>query len=104
MSEERVSRVFKALSDTTRRGILMDIARKDATAGELAEPYEISLPAVSKHLKVLEGADLVTRIREGKTHRFHLNEEPLKSATKVIEELSGYWNRRLKELDDYFKG
>ncbi|MGK0239291.1 MAG: DNA-binding transcriptional ArsR family regulator [Candidatus Pelagisphaera sp.] len=103
-SEElRVSRVFKALSDPTRRDILKVVARKEASAGELAAPFDISAPAISKHLKVLESAGLVTRIREGKTHRFQLNVESLKNAEKTIQRLTGFWNRRLVNLDKYLE-
>ena len=103
-SEElRVNRVFKALSDPTRRDILQVVDRKEASVGELAAPFEISAPAISKHLKVLESADLITRIREGKTHRFQLNVESLKNAEKTIQRLTGFWNRRLANLDKYLE-
>ncbi len=101
LSEERVSLVFKALADPTRRRILSAVARKDATAGELASPFQISAPAISKHLKVLESANLVSRLREGQTHRFHLNVSALNSAAETIRTLTGYWNKRLDNLETY---
>ena len=103
LTEDRTNRIFGALSDPTRREILQVVSRKDATAGELGEPFSISAPAISKHLKVLETAELITRIREGKTHRFHLNVKALENAENTIQRLTGYWNRRLANLDKYLK-
>jgi len=103
LETDRTSRIFKALSDPTRREILQVVARREASAGELAAPFSISAPAISKHLKVLESADLVTRIREGKTHRFQLNIKALQDAEKTIRRLTGFWNRRLANLDKYLE-
>jgi DNA-binding transcriptional ArsR family regulator len=103
LETDRTSRIFRALSDPTRRKILRVVANRDASAGELAFPFSISAPAISKHLKVLEAADLVVRRREGKTHRFQLNAEALQTAEETIKRLTGYWNRRLDNLDKYIK-
>ena len=103
LEEDRTSRVFKALSDPTRREILLVVAQREASAGELSAPFSISAPAISKHLKVLESADLVTRIREGQTHRFRLNVKALQNAERTIQRLTGFWNRRLANLDKYFE-
>ncbi len=103
LKDDRTSRVFRALSDPTRRAILQVVASRDASAGELAAPFAISAPAISKHLKVLEAADLVVRKRDGKSHRFHLNVEALQTAEVAIKRLTGFWNRRLENLDKYMK-
>lgn len=97
------NRIFKALADPTRRQILQHLAQSDATAGDLAAPFDISTPAISKHLKTLERAALITRTRHGKEHRFQFNPTPLTQANSVIHELTGYWNQRLANLDQFLK-
>ena len=94
-NEEKLNRVFQALADPTRRKILSHIAQREATVGELAEPFSISAPAVSKHLKKLEGAELIERVKSGKIHRFRLNTQPLQSAEATINQLTAFWMRRL---------
>ena len=98
-SEERQSRIFQALSDATRREILRRIASRDLTVSEIGEPFDISAPAISKHLRVLEKAELITRVKDGKMRRFKLNTEPLEQAKDAISELAAYWTRRLDALD-----
>lgn len=93
-----MDRVFHALADGTRRGMLREMAKGEPTVAELGRPFPISAPAISKHLKVLEGAGLVTRIREGTTNRFRLNLEPFEAAHGVIEQLTFYWQQRLDAL------
>ena len=83
--------------------MLRRIASDNLTATEIGEPFEISAPAVSKHLRVLENAELITRVKDGKRRRFKLNTEPLEEAKSVISELAAYWNRRLDALDEYLK-
>ncbi len=100
--ELELNRVFHALADPTRRAILKHVSKRDATVGELAKPFDISAPAVSKHLRVLEEARLLKRIRDGKTHRFHLQTDPLRQAEKVIDQLASYWSKRLDSLEEYF--
>lgn len=98
LEADRTSRIFRGLSDPTRRKIIQVVANRDASAGELASPFSIS-----KHLKVLQAADLVVRTREGETHRFQLNAEALQTAEETIKRLTGFWNRRLDHLDKYIK-
>ena len=100
-NEEQLNRVFHALADPTRRKILEHIASRDATVGELAEPFSISAPAISKHLKTLEQATLINRVKEGKTHRFQLNTRPLQSAESTIHQLTTFWLQRLTNLENF---
>lgn len=100
-SPDAASRVFQALADPTRREILRRIARSDLTVAELSEPFPISAPAISKHLRVLESAALIRRIKDGRKRRFALNVEPLNSAQQTIAELSAYWLGRLADLDAF---
>ena len=94
-------RVFRALADSTRREILFRVARSDCTVAELAEPFDLSAPAISRHLKVLESAGLLRRIRQGKHHHFHLQPQPLTDARTTLERLAAFWLQRLDELEDY---
>ena len=80
--QDNLDRAFAALSDSTRRAILARLSEGEAQVTELAEPFGISLPAVSKHLKVLEKAHLITRHIDGRVHRFHVNPEPLQQAER----------------------
>jgi DNA-binding transcriptional ArsR family regulator len=93
---------FHALADPTRRAILFQIARKESRVSELAEPFNISLAAVSKHLKVLEKARLVKKIKEGRDVRCQLNVEPLRNAAEVIRSFEAFWAKRLDSLERYF--
>ena len=102
-TEEQLSRVFKALSDPTRRQILDSVARGDATASDLAAPFHMSAPAISKHLKVLERAGLIDRTREGRVHRFRMKRDSLDAAERTIARLTGFWNQRLENLDKYIE-
>lgn len=97
------SHVFHALSDSTRREILTRIASGNMTVRELSEPFPISAPAISKHLKVLEKAELIERIKDGKQRRFRLNTKPLQDAKSVINELATFWTTRLDNLDELLK-
>jgi len=89
---------FAALSDPTRRAIVARLAKSPATAGELAAPFDMSLPAVSKHLRVLEGAGLLARQVEGRTHRMTLRPETLKAANDWLEFHLKFWEMRLDAL------
>jgi len=102
-TEKKTNRAFKALADPTRRGILRRLAKEEATAGRLAEPYAMSAPAISKHLKVLEEAQLISRLRRGKEHVFRFEPKAMDPAMEVIRELTGFWNQRLDYLDTYLK-
>lgn len=102
-SSESQTRVFQALSDPTRREMLRLIASRDLTVAEIGAPFPVSAPAISKHLKVLEKAELITRLRDGKKRRFKLNTQPLFEARETISELASFWSRRLDRLDQVLK-
>ena len=91
--------MFAALADPTRRAILARLAAGDATVTELAEPFDMSQPAISKHLKVLERAGLVTRGREAQKRPVRLEAGPLKAATDWLETYRRFWERRYRKLD-----
>lgn len=93
--------VFSALADPTRRRILEQLARGDASVMDLAEPYDMSLPAVSKHLRVLEGAGLVVRERDGRLHIMSLNGKPLKNAAAWLERYRAFWEGRFDALETF---
>ncbi len=101
--EIETDRVFHALSDRTRRGLLNDISRQAATVQELSKPYSISAPAISKHLKVLENAKLITRMKKGKHHRFMLNEQPIKDAREILNQLTAHWMKRIDNLEQFLE-
>ncbi len=96
--------VFHALSDPTRRSILREVAKRERTVGEIAKPYRISLAAVSKHLKVLEGADLIARERRGSFQLVRLNPAPLKPAEQWLAYYEQFWNAQLDALQSYLEG
>ena len=100
MTEERLSRVFAALADPTRRDIVSRLAVGDATVGELAAPYDVSVQAVSKHLKVLEDAGLVSRTRDAQRRPCHLEAEVLDLMTKWIERYRRQAEERFSRLDE----
>ena len=99
MTEDRLSRVFSALADPTRRDILARLAVGDATVNELAEPYEVTVQAVSKHLKVLEDAGLVSRSRDAQRRPCHLEAEVFDLMTKWIERYRREAEDRFRRLD-----
>lgn len=90
-----------ALSDSTRRSILSRIARKECSVNEIAEPYEMSLAAVSKHLKVLENANLIVRRKEGRSYKCRMNYAPLSEVEELIQEYKQFWESRFDELEKY---
>ena len=98
---EHLDRTFTALSDQTRRDILNRLALGASSVTELAEPYEISLNAVSKHLKVLEQAGLVSRTVEGRVHRLALNAAPLRDAEEWVARYRSFWEARLDALEQF---
>jgi DNA-binding transcriptional ArsR family regulator len=97
--EDRLSRVFSALADPTRRDMVARLAAGDATVSELAAPYDVSLQAVSKHLKVLEDAGLVRRSREAQRRPVHLEAEVFDLMTKWIERYRAQAEERYQRLD-----
>lgn len=92
---------FSALADATRRAILERLARGDASVIELAEPFPVSLPAVLKHLRVLEDAGLVTCRKEGRVRRCHLNGRPMKDAADWIDRYRRSWETQLAALAQF---
>ena len=103
MATDRLSTMFGALADPTRRAILARLALGETSVLKLAEPFEISLPAVSKHLKVLERAGLITRTRDAQMRPCHIDARALKEADDWLEEYRRLWEARLDRLDDYLK-
>ena len=98
-----ISATFAALADPTRRAILARLANSEASVTEIAEPFEMSLPAVSKHLKVLERAGLITRGREAQWRPCRLEATPLKDVSVWVEEYRQHWEERFDRLDEYLK-
>jgi DNA-binding transcriptional ArsR family regulator len=103
MATDLLDRTFAALADPTRRAILARLASGQASVTELAEPFEMSLPAVSKHLKVLERAGLISRGRQAQWRPCRLEPAPLKDVADWVEEYRGLWEARLDRLDDYLR-
>ena len=100
-SPEQLTTVFFALADPTRRAILARLARGEASGTELARPFAISVPAISKHVRVLEHAELILHRKEGRTHRFRLAARPLKEAAAWLEHYRHFWEAQLDSLDTY---
>jgi DNA-binding transcriptional ArsR family regulator len=101
--QDPLSASFQALADPTRRAILARLALGEASVGELAEPFEMSLPAVSKHLKVLEGAGFLTRKKDGRIHRCRLEPAPMKQAAQWIDDYRSFWEGQLDQLARYLE-
>ena len=102
-AEDQLSMVFAALADPTRRAILARLADGDATVTELAEPFSISLPAISRHLKVLEHAGLISRSRSGQWRSSSLQASPLKEATDWMERYRVFWDASFGRLDAHLR-
>jgi DNA-binding transcriptional ArsR family regulator len=103
MPADQLSLTFAALADPTRRSILTRLAGGEATVGELAEPFPISLPAVSRHLKVLEQAGLVVRGRDAQWRPRRLQAEPLDEAVEWMESRKRAWEERMGRLDAHLR-
>jgi DNA-binding transcriptional ArsR family regulator len=101
VQQAELDATFTALADPTRRSILTRLASGDATVNELAQPFALSLPAISKHLKVLERCGLITRTRRAQFRPCHLEGEALVVAGDWIEENRQLWKDRFDQLDDY---
>ena len=95
--------IFAALSDPTRRAIVARLAAGEASVSEVAEPFAMSLPAVSKHLRVLEEAGLLARTKEGRVHRLRLVTEPMREASDWITAYREFWEGRLDALTEYLE-
>jgi DNA-binding transcriptional ArsR family regulator len=103
MATDRLSMIFAALADPTRRAILARLTEGDATVTELAEPFSISLPAISRHLKVLEQAGLITRSRSAQWRSSSLQAETLREVLDWVEPYRELWDARLDRLDAHLK-
>jgi DNA-binding transcriptional ArsR family regulator len=103
MPADPLSATFSALADPTRRAILARLASGEATVTELAEPFDISLPAVTKHLKVLERAGLIRRSRRAQWRPCRLAPEPLREVSDWVEQYRRSWEARLDRLEDYLR-
>jgi DNA-binding transcriptional ArsR family regulator len=101
MPTDQLTKTFSALADPTRRAILARLSTGEASVTELARPFEMTLPAVSKHLKVLERAGLIARSREAQWRPCRIEPEPLKDVAKWLEEYRGLWEGRFDRLDAY---
>ena len=103
LDEERLTDTFAALANSTRRALLARLAKGEATVNELAEPFNMTLPAVSKHLKVLERAGLVIRGRQAQFRPCALDAEPLRDVSSWTEQYRHVWEARFDRMDDYLK-
>jgi DNA-binding transcriptional ArsR family regulator len=100
MPTDQLSTVFGALADPTRRAILTRLTRGDATVGELCAPFAMSQPAISRHLKVLQDAGLISRTRRATARLSHLEAQPLRAATSWLAAYRSYWETSYDQLDD----
>ncbi|WP_026553707.1 ArsR/SmtB family transcription factor [Arthrobacter sp. 35W] len=103
MATDQLSLIFAALADPTRRAILARLSEGDATVTELAEPFAISLPAISRHLKVLEVAGLITRSRNAQWRSSRLTAGPLREVAAYMEQYRRFWDESLDRLDAHIK-
>jgi DNA-binding transcriptional ArsR family regulator len=100
-TSEQLNTIFLALADPTRRAILERLARGEASGTELARPFSISAPAISKHLRVLEHADLILHRKDGRTHRFRLAASPMRDAAAWLEQYRQFWDAQFDSLQAY---
>ena len=103
MSADPLSATFAALADPTRRAILARLASGQASVTELAQPFDVTLPAITKHLKVLERAGLVTRSREAQWRPCRLQPQPLREVAEWVQPYRAMWEQRLDRLEDYLR-
>jgi len=103
LTTDQLTSTFAALADPTRRAILARLASGETSVTELAEPFEMSLPAISKHLKVLERAGLIARGREAQWRPCRLEAGPLKNAAKWLEYYRRFWEQSFDRLEDYLR-
>ena len=103
MSPDRLSRVFAALADPTRREILSRLSSGTRSVSELAEPHDMSLPAISKHLRVLERSGLIARTRDAQWRPCQLQAAPLKEAVDWMEQYRQFWEQSFDRLDAYLQ-
>src|SRR5919197_2722748 len=100
VAADRLSSVFGALADPTRRAILARLTEGDLTVAQLAAPFTVSQPAISRHLKVLETAGLISRSRRATARLSHLEAEPLRDATAWLARYQAHWDERFDQLDE----
>lgn len=100
---DNLSSTFAALADPTRRAILAKLSKGEASVNELAEPFKMTLPAISKHLKVLQKAGLITRGQNAQFRPCRLEAEPLKEASDWIDRYRQFWEESFDRLDEYLK-
>lgn len=103
MSADKLSSTFHALADPTRRAILSSLTTGEKTVSDLAEPFDMTMPAITKHLKVLEKAHLIDRSREAQYRPCRLHPEPLKDIDKWMEQYRRFFEESFDRLDDYLK-
>jgi DNA-binding transcriptional ArsR family regulator len=103
MSPDHLSTVFAALADPTRRAILARLAAGETSVTELAKPFDISPPAVTKHLKVLQRAGLITQGRQAQWRPCRLEAQPLRDVADWVEQYRRFWEERLDRLEDYLR-
>ena len=103
MSPDRLSTTFAALADPTRRAILARLVSGEASVTELAKPFEMTLPAISRHLKVMQRAGLIARSRQAQWRPCRLHAGPLKDLADWLEEYRRYWEQSFDRLEDYLR-
>lgn len=103
MSPDRLSATFAALADPTRRAILARLASGETTVSELAKPFDMSLPAVTKHLKVLQRAGLISQSRQAQWRPCKLEAQPLRDVSNWVEQYREFWEQRLDRLEEYLR-
>lgn len=101
--QDQLSKTFQALADPTRRAILARLSKGEASVNDLAAPFNMTLPAVSKHLKVLQNAGLITRGQNAQFRPCRLEAEPLKEASNWIDRYRDFWEQSFDRLDDYLR-
>jgi DNA-binding transcriptional ArsR family regulator len=101
-SSDTLDIVFSALADPTRRAILDKLAHGELSVSELAEPHDMSLPAISKHIRILESAGLISREKDGRIHRLQLDTKPMKDAIAWLERYRRFWESKFAALDKHF--
>jgi DNA-binding transcriptional ArsR family regulator len=102
-SDTALNRVFAALADPTRRAIVARLAKGEASVGDLGAPFDVSAPAITKHLKVLEAAGMLRRTRDGRVHRCRLEAQPIADAATWIEAHRRIWKQQLDRLAEYLE-
>jgi len=103
MPADALSLTFAALADPTRRAILARLSRGETSVGELAAPFEITAPAITKHLKMLERAGLISRSRQAQWRPCRLEARPLREVADFLEQYRQFWEQSLDRLDDYLQ-